>query len=197
MMLVLSLLCVALASRLPCDAPSTFNVQFTLLFKSPNPPTSKVVVLEVIKAWAPIGVQRFWELLKAHYYDSNGLFRVVPGFVIQWGIAALPAVSERWNVTIKDDPVVASNVRGTIAYATGGPNTRTTQLYVNLGNNSRLDAEGFAPFAKVTSGMDVFDAVYAGYGQNPDQNTIYSQGNAYLQSQFPLLTYIETAKVIQ
>jgi peptidyl-prolyl cis-trans isomerase A (cyclophilin A) len=197
MMLVLSLLCFAFASRLPCDAPSTFNVQFTLLFKSPNPPTSKVVVLEVNKAWAPIGVQRFWELLKARYYDLNGLFRVVPGFVIQWGINGVPSVSERWNATIKDDPVKASNVRATLSYATAGPDTRTTQLFVNLANNSFLDSQGFAPFAKVISGMDVIDAVYAGYGGNPDQNTIYAQGNAYLQSQFPLLTYIETAVVIK
>ncbi len=123
------------------------------------------------------------------------MFRVVPGFVIQWGINGSPAVSAKWNTPITDDPVTRSNVRGTVSYATAGPNTRTTQLFVNLANNSFLDSQGFAPFARVSVGMQYFDAAYSGYGQSPNQDLIYSQGNQYLQANFPLLTDFNTSTV--
>ena len=126
--------------------------------------------------------------------NAAGFFRVVPGFVVQFGISGLPAVSGAWqNLEIKDDPVVLSNTAGTIAFATAGPDTRTTQVYINLGDNSGLDGQGFAPFGNVTSdaGYAVVQKLYAGYGQTPDQDTIYSQGDAgYLIPQFPLLDYI-------
>ncbi len=179
-------------------APAVFDVLFALQFNSPHPPASTAVQLRVTRAWAPIGVDHFWTLVQAGYYNANGFFRLVPAFVTQWGINGSPAVSARWNnVTLKDDPVVQSNVRGTISYATAGPNTRTTQLFLNLADNAFLDSEGFAPFAEVTHGMDVVDQIFAGYGQNPDQEKIYAQGNAYLKAQFPLLTYIAQATIVQ
>ena len=133
-----------------------------------------------------------------HYFDNTtvtgdndaAFFRVVPGFVTQFGIAGLPAISGPWqNANIKDDPVVLSNVDGTIAFATAGPNTRTTQVYINTGNNAGLDGQGFAPFGKVTSGLDVVKRINSAAGQDPDQGKIESEGNAYLRANFPSLDY--------
>lgn len=124
--------------------------------------------------------------------NEAGFFRVVPGFVVQFGISGLPAISAAWQgLTIKDDPVVLSNTLGSIAFATAGPDTRTTQVYINLGDNSGLDAQGFAPFGNVTSdaGYAVVSKLYAGYGQTPDQDTIYARGDKYLKASFPLLDY--------
>ena len=129
--------------------------------------------------------------------NANGFFRVVPGFVVQFGIAGLPAVSGPWqNLNIKDDKVILSNIRGTIAYADAGADTRTTQVYINFANNSRLDADGFTPFGVISEeDMKIVDTIYAGYGQDPDQDTIYAQGDAYLKKSFPKLDYILTTSV--
>jgi peptidyl-prolyl cis-trans isomerase A (cyclophilin A) len=155
------------------------------------------VVIEVDRNVAPKGAQHFYELVKAHYYDGSRFYRVVPGFVVQWGAAADPAVTQKWDVTIPDDPVKGSNTPGTVAFAaTGQPNSRTTHLFINLGDNSKLDAMGFAPIGRVVSGMKSVENIFPGYGETPDQNIISSQGNAYLKKDFPQLDYIKTARII-
>lgn len=154
------------------------------------------VVIEVDPALAPNGAKHFAELVRAHYYDGARFYRVVPGFVVQWGIAADPKVSKKWDVPIPDDPVETSNVRGTVAFAaTNAPNSRTTDLFINLGNNANLDGMSFAPIGRVVSGMDNVDKIYPGYGEQPDQGEINARGNAYLQQAFPKLDYIKTATI--
>lgn len=172
------------------EAPATFRVVFT---------TSKgPFTVEVHRQWAPNGANRFYELVKTGFFSGDRFFRVVPNFVVQWGINGDPAVQAKWrNKTIPDDPVKQSNRRGSITFATSGPNTRTTQLFINLADNPSLDGQGFAAFGQVISGLNVVESLYSGYGEMPDQNQIQTQGNAYLQSQFPKLDYIETAKVVQ
>jgi peptidyl-prolyl cis-trans isomerase A (cyclophilin A) len=186
-LIVCALLCAC--SRSP-QAPAEFKVRFD---------TSKgPVVIEVHREWAPNGVARFYELVKGGYYDEARFFRVVPNFVVQWGINKDPKISQKWSQNyIPDDPLKESNRRGYITYAKRGPDTRTTQLFINLADNASLDAMGFAPFGKVTEGMEVVQNLYSGYGQTPDQNLIQLQGNDYLQSQFPQLDYIKTARVVQ
>ena len=153
-------------------------------------------VVEVHRDWAPNGVDRFYELVQSGYYDESRFFRVVPNFVVQWGINRDPKVSQEWRQKmIPDDPVKESNRQGYITYAKSGPDTRTTQLFINLADNASLDGMGFAPFGKVIEGMDVVQNLYSGYGQTPQQNLIQLQGNDYLQSQFPQLDYIRTARV--
>lgn len=165
--------------------------------------TSKgVFVVEVTRSWAPEGAERFYRLLQQKYYDDARFFRVVPNFVVQFGINADPAVSARWrNLTIADDPVKGSNLRGTITYATSGPNSRTTQVFINLKDNTRLDTSGFAPFGKVVEGMEVVDRLYSAYGDapprgnGPNQSLIETQGNTYLENGFPRLDYIKKARI--
>jgi peptidyl-prolyl cis-trans isomerase A (cyclophilin A) len=159
--------------------------------------TEGPIVVAVDRNLAPNGAQRFYELVNAKYFDGARFYRVVPGFVVQWGAAANPAVTKKWDVTIPDDPVKASNVRGTVAFAaTGQPNSRTTHLFINLGDNARLDALGFAPIGHVVSGMAAVDKIYPGYGEAPSQDSIEAQGNVYLQKSFPKLDYIKTARVV-
>jgi len=154
-------------------------------------------VIEAHRDWAPHGADRFHELVKAKYFDGSRFYRVVPGFVVQWGAAASPAVTKKWDVTIPDDPVKTSNARGTVSFAaTGQPNSRTTHLFINLGENARLDGMGFAPIGRVTSGMTAVDNIYPGYGESPDQSLIGAQGNAYLEKNFPQLDYIKTARIV-
>jgi peptidyl-prolyl cis-trans isomerase A (cyclophilin A) len=182
--------------------PAKFNVTWGLSIGG----VTKPITVSVETKWAPLGSARFFNLAKYHYFDgmapegsgnANGFFRVVPGFVVQFGIAGLPAVSAPWqNLVIKDDKVILSNIRGTIAYADAGADTRTTQVYINFANNSRLDADGFTPFGVISEeDMKVVDTIYAGYEQLPDQDTIYSQGDAYLKKSFPKLDYILTTSV--
>jgi peptidyl-prolyl cis-trans isomerase A (cyclophilin A) len=168
-------------------APAVFQVNFD---------TSKgPVVIEVHRDWAPIGVDHFYALVKAGYYDGDRFFRVVPGFVVQFGISGDPAATAKWkDKNLTDDPVKESNTVGTVTYATAGPNTRTTQLFINLGNNARLDGMGFAPFGKVITGMDAVMKIYSAYGESPDQSQIEGRGDAYLQ-QFPMLDYIKKATI--
>ncbi len=159
--------------------------------------TKGPVIVDVDRSLAPNGAQRFYELVQAHYFDGARFYRVVPGFVVQWGAAADPAVSKRWDKTIPDDPVKLSNTRGTVAFAaTSAPNSRTTHMFVNLGDNSRLDAMGFAAIGRVVSGMNAMDAIYSGYGERPDQDQIAKRGNAYLEKAFPRLDYIKSAAIV-
>src|SRR5579863_8726038 len=169
-------------------APATFRV---------NLDTSRgLVVIEVTRALAPNGADRFYNMVKAKYFDGARFFRVIPGFMAQFGLAADPAMSKTWDVPIQDDPVKASNVRGALSFAaTGAPNSRSTQLFINFGNNSRLDSLRFAPFGKVVSGMEFVDQIYSGYGEMPDQGRIEAEGNAYLEKEFPQLDYIKTARI--
>jgi peptidyl-prolyl cis-trans isomerase A (cyclophilin A) len=175
------------------DAPAAAApAKFTVNFDTTRGP----VVVEVHRDWAPIGADHFYELVKSGYFDGCRFFRVVPGFVVQFGIAADPAVTRKWkSPSLRDDPVKHNNVRGTLVYATAGPNTRTTQLFINLGDNSRLDADGFAPFGVVTKGMMAVDTIFSGYGEAPQQPLIESQGNAYLGPKFPKLDYIRKAAI--
>ncbi len=154
------------------------------------------VVLEIHEDWAPIGVARFRELVEAGFYDGARFFRVLPGFVVQWGIAADPAVTAKWTTPIEDDPVVESNVRRTLSFAaTSAPNSRTTQVFVNYDDNSSLDDLGFAPFGRVIEGMPSLRALNGEYGEAVDQAELVARGNAYLDALFPNLDAILSARV--
>jgi peptidyl-prolyl cis-trans isomerase A (cyclophilin A) len=182
---------------LTAKAPATYKVKFVT--------TKGDFVIEVTRDWAPIGADRFYNLVRHHFYDNASFFRVHPKFVVQWGISAYPPVTAAWErAPIKDDPVVQSNVRGFVTYAkTDKPDTRTTQVFINLADNQRLDTVGgFAPFGQVTEGMEVVDALYAGYGeappdgQGPDQDKIETLGKKYLDKDFPQLDSIKTTELI-
>ena len=148
---------------------------------------------------APLGAAQFKEIVTSGAYKDARFFRVVPGFVVQWGIPGDPKLAALWDKkTIKDEPVKASNVKGTITYAKSGlPNSRSSQVFINLGNNSNLDGMGFSPFGKVVEGMDVIESITSEYGESPDQFRIESEGNAYLEKSFPNLDYIKSATVIE
>ncbi len=150
------------------------------------------------RAWAPRGADRFYNLVKAGFYDGDEFFRVVKGFVVQFGISGYPAVSTAWeSADIQDDAVKTSNVPGTVTFADAGPNTRTTQIFVNLGKNAFLDSQGFAPFGEVTSGLSVVEKLYGGYGDKPTslQPQMQSQGNAFLKKHFPKLDAVVRARI--
>jgi peptidyl-prolyl cis-trans isomerase A (cyclophilin A) len=164
--------------------------------------SSGEVVVEVDPDLAPKGAERLRELVAGNYFDGARFFRVVPGFVVQFGIAADPKASAQWRSRpIPDDPVKGSNARGTVTFATAGPNTRTTQLFINLRDNTRLDSMGFAPIGRVVEGMDVVDRLYSGYGegapqgQGPRQDRLQSEGETYLARDFPLLDRIERVTI--
>src|SRR6201988_1133867 len=173
------------------QAPAEYDVKFTT--------TKGDFVIHVTRAWAPLGADRFYNLVKHHFYDGAALFSVVSGFVVQFGLGPDPAVNKAWeDASIKDDAVKASNKMGFITYAMAGPNTRTTQVFINLGDNSRLDSMGFAAFGQVTSGMDVVQQFYSGYADAPTgkQGEITSGGRAFLEKNFPKLDSIKTATIV-
>lgn len=176
-------------------APEKFKVKFKT--------TKGDFIVEAVREWAPKGTDRFYNLVKAGFFTDIAFFRVLDGFVAQFGIHGNPEISAIWrNQNIEDDPVKESNVKGTISFATAGPDTRTTQFFINYGDNSRLDDMGFSPFAKVVEGMDVVEKLYSGYGEGapngrgPNQAQIQRSGNEYLKAQFPKLDYIISASVI-
>jgi len=178
------------------QAPAMFKVNFDT--------SAGAFVVEVHRDWAPNGADRFYNLVKNGYYDGVRFFRVISGFMAQFGMHGDPSIQQAWtSAQIKDDPVKESNKRGTITFATRGPNTRTTQLFINFGNNAALDKQGFSPFGEVVSGMDVVDKLYSGYGEGapqgggPSQGQITTEGNAYLSKSFPKLDYIKTATIAQ
>lgn len=154
--------------------------------------------LHVTRDWAPRGADRFYNLIKNGYYNGQRFFRVVPGFVVQWGLSADPELTKIWHTAqFLDDKVKQNNKRGRITFAkTNSPNSRTTQLFINYGDNLNLDGMGFAPFGEVIEGMEVVDKINAEYGQQPDQGQISSRGNAYLTEKFPNLDYIKTATIV-
>lgn len=152
--------------------------------------------MEVHPEWAPLGAQRFEELVKDSFFDGARFFRVVPQFIIQFGIAADPKMTKKWDKPIKDDEPVRTNGYKTVAFATAGPETRTTQLFINLRSNQVLDKQGFAPFAIVTEGMEIVEKLNAEYGEQPNQKQIEQVGNQYLTRSFPRLDYIRSARII-
>lgn len=154
-------------------------------------------VVEVSRAWAPLGADRFYALVQEKFFDGARFFRVVPNFMVQFGLAADPAVTKNWDGSeFPDDPVTMHNTRGTISFATRGPKSRTTQVFINFGDNTQsLDPQGFSPFGRVVSGMDVVDKIYPGYGEQPDQGRVTHEGNAYVEKEFPQLDYIKTARI--
>lgn len=178
--------------KLTEQAPDSYRVKFDT--------TRGTFTVTVTRAWAPLGADRFYNLVKHHFYDNAAFFRVVPQFVVQFGISENPQVSAAWKHTdIKDDPVTQTNKRGAITFATAGPNTRTTQVFINLKDNGRLDGMGFAPFGVVDgSGMNVVEMMYEGYGDNagPDQDQLEKQGDPYLKKGWPKLDYIKSATLV-
>jgi peptidyl-prolyl cis-trans isomerase A (cyclophilin A) len=178
------------------DSPAKYGVRFD---------TSKgVFAIEVDRTWAPRAAIRFFNLVKNGYYNDTRFFRVLPGFMAQFGVNGDPKINAIWrSAIIIDDPRKQSNERGYISYAAGGVNTRTTQVFINLKDNPPLDQAGMVPFAHVTSGMNVLEDLYSGYGDGPPngkgpvQSTIQVEGNAYLLKQFPKLDYIKTATIVE
>jgi peptidyl-prolyl cis-trans isomerase A (cyclophilin A) len=180
------------AATLKDKAPDTFQVKFTT--------TRGDFTVTVHRDWAPIGADRFYNLMKHHFYDNASFFRVVPGFVVQFGLSAYPPVNAAWrSANLQDDPVTQSNKRGYLTFATAGPNTRTTQIFINLKENAGLDRQGFAPFGVVDgAGMNVVEMLYDQYGDSagPDQGQIEAQGKPYLDKGWPKLDSIRTATLV-
>lgn len=177
-------------------APEVFRAAFET--------TRGTFSIDVHRAWSPHGADRFYNLVRHGFYDGIRFNRVIAGFIAQWGVSGYPEVTRIWKTrAIPDDPLRQSNVRGTIAFAMTGPDTRTTQVYISLADNSRLDAQGFSPFGRVVEGMDVVDQLYSGYGENAgggvragNQGPIEEGGNAWLDREFPLLDHIIRARIV-
>ena len=183
-------------SLLTEKAPETFNARFDT---SAGP-----FVVEIHRDWSPLGADRFYNLVKNGFYDDVRFFRVLDNFMAQFGINGDPAVMTAWRSSnIRDDPAKESNKRGYVTFATGGPNTRTTQVFINFKDNTGLDSQGFTPFGQVVSGMQVVDKLYSAYGEGapsgpgPDQARTQMEGNAYLTKNFPKLDYVRRATIEQ
>ena len=193
---VIALVCaVPAVAQIPKEqAPASYKAKFD---------TSKgVVVVQVTRAWAPQGADRFYNMVKSGFFDNSRFFRVVSGFMVQFGINGDPAISAKWReARIQDDKVAQSNKRGFITFATSGPNSRTTQVFINFNDNAGLDDAGFAPFGRVVSGMEVVDAFNAEYGdgaprgRGPDQGRLQREGNAYLAKEYPRMDFVKKATI--
>ncbi len=179
-------------------APESYKAKFTT--------TKGDFVIQVTRAWAPIGADRFYNLVKSGFFNDASFFRVVPNFMVQFGMPADPKVNAAWSrVTMKDDPRKQSNAQGTVTFAhTGAPNSRGTQVFINFRDNSFLDSQGFSPFGKVVEGFDVVQKLYSGYGDmramggnGPDQGPIAQSGKAYLDKNFPKLDSIKSATIVE
>jgi len=176
--------------QLTAKAPAQFDAVFHT--------TNGDFTVRVHRAWAPHGADRFYELVRNGFYDGAKIFRVIPRFVVQFGISPYPTVSREWtNATIPDDPVTTHNTRGTVTFASAGPGSRTTQVFVNLGDNEALDPQGFAPFGEVVSGLKVVGSLYSGYAHEPTghQGEMMEEGNEYFDKSWPKLDAIETARI--
>ncbi len=201
----------------PLLNPSMLNERAPDVFQAKFETSKGSFVVEVRREWAPLGADRFYSLVKGGFYDGVRFFRVLDGFVAQFGIHGDPQVNAAWRAArIFDDAVKQKNARGTVTFATSGPDSRTTQVFINYRDNSRLDGMGFAPFGAVVEGMDVVDALYSGYGegkaiaegmalftgegaprgQGPDQSRIQAEGNAYLEREFPKLDSVKRATIV-
>jgi len=177
--------------------PSALKEKAPAMYTAKFDTTAGVFQVEVHTDWAPNGADRFYNLVKNGYYDGCRFFRVVPGFMVQFGINGDPAIQRNWeSATIPDEPVKQGNTRGTITFAkSSAPNSRTTQVFINFKDNSSLNRTGFAPFGKIVSGMDVVDKIYSAYGERPEQARIQTEGTAYLAKSFPKLDYIKKATI--
>ena len=176
-------------ASLSAKAPAEFKVSFST--------TCGDFVVQVHRDWAPLGADRFYNLVRNGFFTNASFFRVIPNFVAQFGLSANPAVSKAWrDARIQDDPVKQSNKRGTLVFAMAGPNTRTTQFFINFRDNARLDGMGFAPFGEVVQGIENVDKIYPGYGEQPQQDLITEQGDAYLAKNFRELDKIKLARVV-
>ena len=175
-------------SALTEQAPATYKAKFD---------TSKgPFVIEVHRAWAPKGADRFYNLVKNGFFDDTRFFRVVPDFMVQFGIHGDPAIQKNWaNANIQDDSKNQSNKKGFVTFATRGPNTRTTQIFINYKDNGFLDSQGFTPFGQVVTGMEVVEKINNQYGEKPNQGSIQSEGNAYLNKDFPKLDFVKKATI--
>lgn len=172
----------------PTPAPDSFRVAFET--------TRGNFTVDVIRAWSPRGADRFYEMVNAGYFTDVAFFRVLPRFIAQFGMHGDPSVNRRWeDRPIRDDPVRESNRRGTLVFATAGPNTRANQLFINTSDNAQLDGMGFSPIGRV-EGMNVVDSLFDGYGEAPVQARIARQGNRYLKLEFPLLDYVKSARIV-
>ena len=170
-------------------APDSFRVAFET--------TRGNFVVEVKRAWSPKGADRFYDLVAEGFFDENRFFRVLPGFIAQFGVNDDKKLNEKWEAkTIADDPVKESNSHGTLVFASDGPNSRSHQLFINLADNKNLDQQGFSPIGRVVAGMSVADSIYAGYGETPSYHLLATLGNSYLKRMFPKLDYIKTARIV-
>jgi peptidyl-prolyl cis-trans isomerase A (cyclophilin A) len=192
----------ALGQSANLASPAALREQAPAQFKAKFDTTKGAFVLDVHRNWAPNGVDRFYNLVKNGFYDNVRFFRVISGFMVQFGISGDPKISAPWReARIKDDPVVQSNKRGYITYAMAGPNTRTSQVFINFGDNASLDSKGFSPFGRVIQGMEVVDKLNAEYGEGapsgrgPDQGRLQMEGNAYLMKDFGKLDYVNRATI--
>jgi peptidyl-prolyl cis-trans isomerase A (cyclophilin A) len=198
------------AASLPAGAnaaltdPTKANAKAPDTYKAKFETTKGNFVIQVTKSWAPLGADRFYNLVKTGYYDDVAFFRVISGFMVQFGIHGTPTVNDAWrSARIQDDPVTQSNSRGMVTFATSGPNTRTTQVFISFRDNKALDAQGFSPFGKVVEGMEVVDSLHAGYGEGaprgkgPSQAEMQRTGNAYLKASFPELDWVKKATIVE
>ena len=192
----------ALAQAPNLANPAALNEQAPASYKVKFDTTKGAFVIQVTRAWAPNGADRFYNLVKNGFFDDVRFFRVISGFMVQFGINGDPALSAKWrDANINDDRVTQSNKRGMITFATAGPNTRTTQVFINFADNTNLDGMGFAPFGKVVSGMNVVDAINSEYGEGapngrgPDQSRLQAEGNAYLAREFARMDYVKKATI--
>jgi peptidyl-prolyl cis-trans isomerase A (cyclophilin A) len=176
-------------SQLTERAPDAFRARFET--------SQGAFIIAVEREWAPLAADRFYSLVKNGFYDGSRFFRVLDGFMAQFGLHADPEVQSAWrSANLKDEPVTKSNTRGFVTFAReSSPNSRYTMIFINFKDNSYLDADGFAPFGQVVNGMDVVDKLYSGYGRQnvPDQRRIVREGNAYLQAEYPKLDFVKTA----
>ena len=194
---------VAAAQAPSLKNPASLNEKAPETYKVRLDTTKGPVVIEVTRAWAPNGADRFYNLVKNGFYDETRFFRAVPNFMVQFGIHGDPNVAKVWqNARIPPDKVTQSNKKGFITFAMGAsPDTRTTQVFINFRANTNLDGMGFAPFGEVVSGIEVVDKIYTGYGEGaprgsgPAQGRVVAEGNAYLTKSFPKMDYIKTATI--
>ncbi len=183
--------------------PSKATETAPAVYKAKFETTDGDFVIEVHRDWAPLGADRFYNLVKIGFYDDVSFFRVIDGFMVQFGISGYPDVSGRWReANLKDDPAKESNKKGMVTFATAGPNSRTTQVFINFSDNTNLDAMGFTPIGRVVEGMDVVEKLYKGYGEGaptgrgPDQRKLQTQGTVYLKKDFPELDYVKKATIV-
>jgi peptidyl-prolyl cis-trans isomerase A (cyclophilin A) len=199
---VLALVVAAPAMSQQLANPAALTEQAPPVYKAKFDTSKGAFVIEVHRDWAPLGADRFYNLVKNGFFDNVRFFRVVSGFMVQFGINGDPNLSTKWReARIRDDAVKQSNTRGMVTFATAGPNTRTTQVFINFADNSQLNGMGFAPFGQVTSGMNVVDALYSGYGEGaprgsgPDQGRLQQEGNAYLMKEFGKMDFVKKATI--